>query len=412
MAQAFRARWVFPVSGPPLADACVTVQHGRIMAVGAPADGAAIVDLGMTALLPGLVNAHTHLEFSDFARPLGRPGVSFPRWIGKVIQSRARTAPGLARDEFRQASVRLGLDESSHAGVAAIGEIATLPWFAEPFETEQAAVHATVFLELIGLRRARLPALLRLAREHLEAGRGKTWRPGLSPHAPYSVHPDLVEAIARLAAEFQAPVAMHLAETHGELKLLERGRSGLVRYFYARGIWQPQIFRGGRRIRDYLQVLSAAHRALIIHGNYLTSADHELLAAARDRMSVVYCPRTHAYFRHPRYPLPQALATGVRVALGTDSRASNPDLSLFEEMRYVARRYRELPGAEVVAMGTLRGAEALGLAESLGTLEPGKLAALTVVPLPTGDGEDPHQLLWRGAAARRVRTTDGRDVTG
>src|SRR5262249_11550758 len=132
---------------------------------------------------------------------------------------------------------------------------------------------------------------------------------------------------------------------------------------------------------DYLQFLATAHRSLVIHGNYLAADEIEFLAVHRDRMSLVYCPRTHAYFSHEPYPLAEAFAAGVHFAVGTDSRASNPDLRLLEELRVIARDYPSILPESILRMGTLAGAEALGLAEFLGSVTPGKRTALATVPL-------------------------------
>jgi cytosine/adenosine deaminase-related metal-dependent hydrolase len=152
-------------------------------------------------------------------------------------------------------------------------------------------------------------------------------------------------------------------------------------------------------VLDYLRELTAAPRALAIHGNYLAADEIEFLAAHADRLAVVYCPRTHAWFGHTPYPLAHMLSAGVRVALGTDSRASNPDLSLLEEMRFVARHHPQLDPARVLELGTLAGALALGRDGDIGTLEPGKLANLAMVPLPEYEAVDPHELLFDSALA-------------
>ncbi len=122
----------------------------------------------------------------------------------------------------------------------------------------------------------------------------------------------------------------------------------------------------------------------MIHGNYLAPVEHEFLAAHADRMTLVYCPRTHAYFDHSRYPLARLLAAGVRVALGTDSRASNPDLNLLDEMRQVARAHPAVRPEAILKMATLDGARALGFDEQCGSIAPGKLANLVAVPAPNG----------------------------
>jgi len=112
---------------------------------------------------------------------------------------------------------------------------------------------------------------------------------------------------------------------------------------------------------------------------------------------VVYCPRTHAYFRHEPYPLPSLLAAGVNVAIGTDSRASNPDLSLWEELCYIRQHFGGLASADVLRMGTINGAVALGVDADFGSLTPGKSARLAIVPLPDRDDRDPHSLLFESS---------------
>lgn len=380
---ALRARWLFPVDRPPLADGVLTIAGERIVAVGENLSGRPPVDLGDVALLPGLVNAHTHLEFSDLAAPLGRPGMSLPEWIRAVLASRA------AQND-PQAAIRRGLAESLAAGTTALGDIVTSAW---P-RPEQPAGCVTLFRELIGLSAERIPPLLSVAREHLTAcPAGGEISAGLSPHAPYTVHPELLGQAVVLAREFGCPVAMHLAESREELELLTGGGGPFAELLRERGVWQPGLF-GGRRIVELLQILSSAPRALVIHGNYLADEDIALLAAAAERMSVVYCPRTHAYFAHDRYPLARLLAAGVPVALGSDSRASNPDLSLLAEMRFAAQCHSEVSPARILAAATAGGACALGLGRGVGTLSPGKLANMTVVPAAVCSANEPHEALF------------------
>ncbi len=144
----------------------------------------------------------------------------------------------------------------------------------------------------------------------------------------------------------------------------------------------------GTRPLDYLRRLADAPRALVIHGNYLAREEQEFLAAHAERMTLVYCPRTHAYFAHPRYPLAELLAAGVRVALGTDSRASNPDLGMLGEFRHAATAHRDVPIDTILEMATLRAAEAVGCANQCGSISPGKLANLVALPLETDSLED------------------------
>jgi cytosine/adenosine deaminase-related metal-dependent hydrolase len=397
-----RARYVFPIVGPPLANATVTITGPVIAAVGKSGDGGAIdsgrvVDLGSAAILPGLVNAHTHLEFSDLAAPLGRPGMPFPDWIRAVVaHRRSRT------DADRREAIRQGLEESGRAGVAALGEIATVGWPADLFSGESQHTHqpaTTVFLELLGLSIERTAANIAAAVEHLK----RSDTVGLSPHAPYTVRPELVQNAAAMSRSARVPLAMHLAESPEEMQLLQTGGGPLVDLLSEFGVWDPTAIPLGARPLDYLRLLAEADRSLVIHGTYLDDEEIAFLAANAEHMAVVYCPRTHAYFPHAPYPLAKLLAAGVTVALGTDSRASNPDLRLFDELRYAAAHHAIAPD-QLVALATLGGARALGRDRESGTLAPGKSADLTVVRLPNVEA-DPYELLFdpRSAIIATVR---------
>ncbi|MBN2578868.1 MAG: amidohydrolase family protein [Pirellulales bacterium] len=397
-----KARYVFPVASPPLENGVVTISRGRIVAVEshrgplwAPHSGRGegdYIDYGDAAILPGLVNAHTHLEFSDLTAPIGAPGIGLAKWIRRLIDAK------INRPANSKQCVIQGLDESLRQGVTTIGEIAQqdFPWEDLP----NFSPSGVAFGELIAPGNDHVPAAMELARS-LEMrerslvregdspifpaeklGQSPSWRIGISPHAPYSVHPALLNAVIKISAEKQIPLAMHLAESREELQLLAE-RSGPLRELLEElGVWDPSAFSLPRRPMDYLQMLSAAYRVLVVHGNYLQDDEITLLARRADRFSVVYCPRSHAWFRHGPYPLEKLLAAGVNVALGTDSRASAPNLSLLAEMRFVARNFPKLPEETILRMGTLHSARALGLDRELGSLELGKWANLVVFSTP------------------------------
>lgn len=403
-----QARYVYghpaAADGPAelLEDAAVAIVAGRITAVGYADDLAAIawnaerVELGDAILLPGLVNAHTHLEFSELSAPLGERGNGFAAWIRALVAwRRERPIPSgpNAEDEH---PVWQGLAELARSGTTLVGEIATPGWphkalqsaYQPPLEPFAPAVEMRTFWELLGLRHERLSANQEAADAHLAIPwSNERVRTGLSPHAPYTVGPALLELAVARSRQHCAPLGMHLAESADEMQLLAHRDGPLVDLLREFDAWDPAQLYGTRPL-DFLQQLSLAQGALVIHGNYLNDQEHAFLAQRRDRMSLVYCPRTHDYFGHPRYPLPELLARGVRVALGTDSRASNPDLSVLEEMRFVARHYPELPAETVLQLATLDGAEALGLGADRGVVAAGRLANLTAVALPQELDED------------------------
>jgi aminodeoxyfutalosine deaminase len=262
-------------------------------------------------------------------------------------------------------------------------------------------LQVVVFRELLGLAADRLAPLLDDARDHLLSAGDKTtdWRAALSPHAPYTVSQPLLVAAVELARQHRIPLAMHVAESAQEVELLA-GRSGPLRELLeSLGAWQPEKL-WGTCPRDYLALLAQAPRTLVIHGNYLPPDDWQFLAERRSSMSVIFCPRTHAYFDHSRYPLDPMLRAGVQLAIGTDSRASNPDLSLFEEMRFIAQRYPEIAPAEILRLGTSHGAHAMGYETEYGQLRAGTRLPLTLAELTATDG-DAYEQLWRAAKVGR-----------
>jgi cytosine/adenosine deaminase-related metal-dependent hydrolase len=431
-----------------------------------------VEDLGQVALLPGFVNAHTHLEFSHLDRPLGQPGIALADWIRLVMATRRLRSSSLrppdgadslgpfpagervgvrggernSHDRIPSAAsasaVALGLAESTRLGVTTLADIAQPGWSPEAFDA--APLEAMVFLELIAPVAERIEAAMQLARTHLAAtGDSETPRSpvgpignrppsaqaperdsetllfpcqtaanadrpafsdrrltlGLSPHAPYSVHPVLLRQLAALSAARNVPLAFHLAESPEEIELLRSGAGPLRQLLEDLGVWEPSAIARGTRPLDYLRIVSAASRTLVIHGNYLDDAEIEFLAGHRDRMAVVYCPRTHAWFGHAEYPLARMLASGVTVALGTDSRASSPDLSILAEIREAAGRHPEVDRPVILELATLRAARALGRESEIGSLEPGKRADLAVVALSARGATDPYGLLFDAPAA-------------
>lgn len=384
MAVSLQARVVFTVDGPPIEHGVVTIEAGRIVAVGKKTRGQAVRDLGDVALMPGFVNTHTHLEFSHLRQPLGEAGMRLPDWIRLVIAERGRG------DTTAADTVAAGIEESVAAGVTTLGEIATAPF--ESYTSSD--VHLTLLSEVIGFSRARAASAFAAAKERFAAVvTNPRLRQGVSPHAPYTVSPTLLERLIGLARQRDMPVAMHLAESPEELQFLAEGRGPFQELLEERSMWDADAIPLNSCPRDYLRMLSAAPRALVIHGNYLADDEREFLAAQSDHMSLVYCPRTHAYFQHSPYPLDELLATGVRVVLGTDSRASNPELSLFAEMRHVAKAHPSIAPAVILRMATLDGANALGWATEVGSLTPGKSADLVAVPLPPGASGAGNELL-------------------
>jgi cytosine/adenosine deaminase-related metal-dependent hydrolase len=272
-------------------------------------------------------------------------------------------------------NVNRGLLESHSHGVTTIGDITT--------GAATSGADVTHFHEVIGFSQARAESALRVVVERIKfQPPSNHLRHGISPHAPYTVSQKLLKALVSQACEHQLPVAMHIAESRDELEFLRDGAGAFRELLEDRSMWDPEAVPPGSRPLDYLRMLADAPRSLVIHGNYLNEEELKFLASNRERMSLVYCPRTHAFFFHPPYRLSHALEAGVRIALGTDSRASNLDLDLLAEMRFVLRTHPATDPEEVLRMGTLNGAEALGRAHDVGSITPGKIANLVALPIP------------------------------
>lgn len=336
-------------------------------------------------LTPRFINAHTHLEFSALKQPL-QPALPFQEWIAAVIQSRisrnlnvatgkvasgteeARFNSEVSSSQYVEEAIGCGLQESMAGGVAAIGEITThsvTGTLAEQF----AARSVTSFCECIGLNPQSIDDQLNKCRLHLNA-QARNGRHGLSPHAPYSVDPDLFEAMIDLASQKSVPVAMHLAETVDELQLLADGDGPFAGFLKERNLWPREVFGGGKTVLPFLKGLAKVPCALAIHCNYLNAAEQHFLAA-NPGISVVYCPRTHHFFGHQRHPWSQLKAAGVRVVLGTDSRASNPDLSIWKELQFVANMHPTQGIGTLLPMITSESARAIGLDPALFELRVG-----------------------------------------
>ncbi len=388
----------------------ITLRDGKISDARQGSDGCDVY-LNGSALLPGLINAHTHLEFSDLAAPLPA-GDSFPQWIGKVVAHR-REQESAGEEVYRRqrrAAIRQGAAELYRAGTALAADIVTEPWSASDYGGDcqwmddtlahdwasrivtsedvttklrhlpQAHANIIAMPEVIGLDEDRIAATSAWARQCIQIEAGEHLHSvGLSPHSPYSVLMNFVcEALKSMPDH--TTVAMHLAESQEELEWLAQRKGPFRAAFERIGVEAPSRLP---TIDDCLRLLQT-RRSLVVHGNYLSEEQMQYIANT-EQMSVVYCPRTHDYFGHSQYPLKELLQLGVRVAFGTDSRASNPDLDLWEELRFARQQHPWLLPKQVIAMATTGAAEALGVSGQYGALDVGYEAHAFVTPLSEDD---------------------------
>jgi cytosine/adenosine deaminase-related metal-dependent hydrolase len=403
-----RARHVLPVAAEPIENGWVRIERGRISGVGRGQPSGPVADLGDAIILPGLVNAHTHLEFSDLDHPLP-PGGGLPAWIERVVaMRRSRAASGTDEAARLRAAVVTGLEQSAAAGVTAIGEIATA---AHPMAAAGGPL-VRVFRETLGLSSTAMYAACSSLHRDLDRMSAEGTCIGISPHAPYSVAESLGREVVGEAVCRRLPVMMHLAESRDEAELLTTGGGAFRTLLEQLGAWQPGSPPRFLSVADWITLLARAPRGVVVHGTFLPEDQVALsrLARHRDRLCVAVCPRTTLALAGRLPPVAAFRAAGIRVAIGTDSRASNPDLSVLAECRALAAGGVVSP-REALAMATQHGAWALGFERRCGMLAPGRSADLTILR-PSSRHADPSEAVLDPATQIAATFRRGRVIAG
>jgi cytosine/adenosine deaminase-related metal-dependent hydrolase len=388
--------WVVPVDGPPLRDGRVAVEEGRVAWVGAGSDprcpSGPLRSLGPGVLLPGLVNAHCHLELSHLAGEL--PLGDFVSWVEALVALRSRL-PAAEVQRHTAAAIRF-LEER---GTVAVGDVSNA--LAHLDLLGESRLEAVVFLEVLAWDPDRADAALAGALERLESGSrglGPNVRLRLAAHAPHSVSPPLLRALSE-----RGLAALHLAESPEEARFLAEGGGPWGTFLERRGLGHVRFEAPGTTPVRYVDGLGALRPGLLaVHCVQTGVGDRELLA--QRGVGVVVCPRSNRSLGVGSADVPALLAAGVPLALGTDSLASVETLDVLEDAAFLARQFPGLDRAAIVRMATAGGAEALGL-DDLGTIAPGKRAAL-VFAAASEPPRDPHAfVLGEGTTLRRVEVS-------
>lgn len=405
----YRARWLLPVSGPPIADGVLGVTGSTIEYVGSAANAPAgeEIDFGEALLLPGLVNTHTHLELTAMRGSLEE--LEFPDWIDKLRASRNE----IFSDAMLLDSARYGIAEGLLAGITTYADTCA-SGVALPAMIEL-GVRGIMYQEVFGPAPEKRVAAMDDLRARLSAcippaGEGPLVRVGVSPHAPYTVSDGLYADTAGYAREAGLPIAVHVAESAAECELVCRGTGSLAARLSARGIATPV------RARSPIALLESAGAlgpdTLLIHCVQVDGDDVGLMA---DRgCAVAHCPVSNAKLGHGIAPLTEMLSAGLTVGLGSDSVASNNRMHMLEEARTAVLQQRArhrspdaVPAAQALGLATVGGARALHLDDRVGTLERGKDADFAVfdlgaAALPVGDPVATAIFSLGGATARFV----------
>ena len=374
----YQADWVLPIAGPPIRRGALDVERGRVVRVGPAGAGGTPVacrELGRQVILPSLVNAHTHLELSGLDGVVP-PATSMSAWVETLFERRAVGGPP------DPAAIRAAVTAIRDSGTGLVGDIgntlAAVPLL------RGSPLSGRVFREVVGFPEALGTAAVEAAVAEVAAvpDTGRV-RPGLAAHAPYSVGPTAFRALGRAIGDPAAPRSVHLGESPEELEFLSTGGGPWRALLERLGRWDPAWAVPGCGPVAYLERLGWLVPGLLaVHGVQLT--DVELARLREAGATVVTCPRSNRWTGVGDPPVARFDRSGVRLAVGTDSLASAPDLNLFSELA----RLRELaPGVRPrrwLECATREGARALGFGAELGELAPGRRASAIAVRLPAG----------------------------
>lgn len=368
-----RAEWLVPVCTAPVRNGAVLTVGGRVVCVGTfehvkkeSPPGTRGIDHGRAALLPALVNAHTHLELSGLKGRISFPQPGFREWLGKLFEQRAQVGEALAAD-----SLRLGEEELVYGGTGLCGDITNGGQAARPGVT---SVERRIFLELLGFN---LPSI----RAAMPEGAGPGALEAIpTPHSVYSVSSQIIAECKRWTRTRGLPFTMHVAEHPEEIEFLRDG-GGFCRELLERlGRWDPAWKPPGKTPVEYLESLGALDAdTLLVHAVHMSEPDWAL--AAQRRCTVVFCPRSNRNVGAGRPRIEKALSAGLRSCLATDSLASNSDLDLFAEAGHLLDNYPSIDPRIILEMITLNPARSLGRAGEFGCLEPGAKAVMLAVAL-------------------------------
>jgi len=386
------AAWVVPVSRPPIRDGRVAVQDGRVTWVGGPGDAdvpeGEVHDLGHGVLLPGLVNAHCHLELSHLKGRLDRSG-GFAHWVEDLVATRGRDGPGTVR-----AATARGILEIEGTGTVAVGDVSNE--LAHLDLLARSSLTAVVFHELLGWNPARASAIVEEANARRKGPQGGGVEVRLAAHAPHSVSPELFAELVKHGG----PAAIHLAESAEESRFLLRGDGAWMRFLERRGLGDLPFDPPGVSPVRYVDELGVLRAGLVAaHCVYVDDADRARLAARG--VCVAVCPRSNLNLGVGIPDVPELLAAGVRLCLGTDSLASVDSLDLIDDATVLHEEFPEVDPAAIVQMATLGGARALGL-EGLGAIAPGMRAALAFARVERVPGDAAAFLVSGEARLERV----------
>jgi cytosine/adenosine deaminase-related metal-dependent hydrolase len=397
-----RARTVVPMPGAPIENGAVAVSGDRIVDVGRFDDiktrnAGNTVDLGEKVLLPGLINAHCHLDYNCLRRKIP-PQESFADWIRAINAAKAE----LSANDY-VASIKEGFEEAKRFGTTSIANLTAFP---ELISQVQPPIRTWWFAELIDIRvperanelvDAAIESIGRARPQLARRGEGALW--GLAPHTLFTASSNVFRRCEEIAQPEQILLTTHLAESREEMQMF-RDASGPL-YEFIKSIGRPMDDCGSKTpLENFLHLVGSSGSPnrlktievnrpypfwVIVHLNELTESDFDLLERLNSKFHIVHCPRSHNYFGHSAFEFDRLRSLGFNICLGTDSLASNQTLSLFDEIRSFQKKFPSVSPEQILQMVTLNPARALQQESALGQIIRGAHADLLSVPISGDD---------------------------
>src|SRR5947207_7638409 len=428
----YSARWLLPIASPMIEDGALAIDGSTIVAVGPRGEivsafpNSPIEDFGQAAILPGLINVHSHLELTVMRGFLEREESDFFAWLKKLTTARLAMTP-----EDLIVSATCGAIEAAHSGVTSVGDSSSSGAQIMP-ALRRVGLRGVVYQESFGpdpRRAAENVAQLCDQSGGMPEYENDLVRVGVSPHAPYTVSATLLEMISRLAIDEKLPLMMHAAESQAEKLLLLEGRGAFGEWFKKRAIdWKAP------RISTILYLKRHGvleNKPLLAHCINVDDTDLDLIK--HSSAAIAHCPKSNAKLGHGHAPFAQFISQGITVGLGSDSVASNNNCDILAEARFATllarfnwdgsprvskgglgegigarpnvRANAPVTAEQALLAATLDGARALGIDDRVGALAKGMQADIVVVDLSGA-----HQQPIGNPAATLVFSSSGRDV--
>lgn len=373
-----KADYILPIITPPIQNGAIYIKDGVIIECDTDSKISSldkrVMELKNVCLLPGFVNAHTHLELTNLKDKIPYRG-SFIQWIREIIEAKKDWNEKNYID-----SLKLGIKQLITSGTTTVADITTSGLSPQILSTSN--LRCRIYKEITGFKSDMISQVIASQKQYLS-----NFQPtnlvdfGLAPHSSYSVNPKLLRELSNLANNNNLPLSIHIAEAKEEMEFLMKGEGDAVNLLKELNVWDNNWKPQGLTPVKYLNSLNMLNSNIIgVHLNYIDDEEIEILK--EKRVGIVHCPKSHKFFKREDFPIQKLINKGIIIALGTDSLASNDTLNMLEEMKELKRRYKDLSAETILKLATINGAKVLKLDDKIGTLQSDKKADIIGIRLP------------------------------